>query len=180
MPHFLSSYPARVYFFTSPYPFFSFSTFPLIFPSTFPSVIFTLTSLPFFSSFVCSPPPPSLLLSPPLHHFLILCFTLFSPALLSFSFFHPPPPPLAPLCDVTWSQWIECHFSAVIKVQFTAVHSGVWWQEEREREREFSSFSSPSSFFLPSLSPFLIFSSIFLCLCFCSFIGIFPSLFFLL
>lgn len=32
----------------------------------------------------------------------------------------PPSPPS--LSDVIWSQWIKCHFSAVIKVQFTAAH----------------------------------------------------------
>lgn len=56
--------------------------------------------------------------SPLLHHFLPSALVLFIS--------------LSRLSDVTRSQWIECHFSAVIKVRFTAVHSGVWWQDERE------------------------------------------------
>lgn len=61
---------------------------------------------------------------------------------------------LSPLSDVTWSQGIKCHFSAVTKVQFTAVRPGVWWQDE----------SSPSLISsLPLLLPFFpcIFSFLF-------------------
>lgn len=89
---------------------------------------------------------PSSVPSPSLLFILFLAYTsyiiLSSSALPFFS------SPLL-LTDVTWSQRIRCHFSAVIKVQLTAVHSGVWWQDERETESSPSSVISSSPLFLP-------------------------------
>lgn len=93
------------------------------------------------SFFVCSPPLIPLFVTSPTS-FSLPFVSLFLPSAvvlffsLSLSLL---------LSDVTWSQWIECHFSAVIKVQLTAVHSGVWWQDEREGERESSTPSLPPS-----------------------------------
>lgn len=54
----------------------------------------------------------------------------------------PPPPPS--LSDVIWSQWIKCHFSAVIKVQFTVAHL-------RPSSLLYSQSFFSFSFFLPLL-----------------------------
>lgn len=122
----LSSYLCVTAHFLSPFPF-SFSSLssrhPLLlhlllcFPSHFPFGISTLTAVPSVCRF-----------SSLIRHFVtsLASFPSFvSLPLLPFfsssssSSVLPPPPSLS---DVIWSQWIKCHFSAIIKVQFTAAH----------------------------------------------------------
>lgn len=114
--HFLSPFPFSFSSLSSRHPFLLHLL--LCFPSHFPFGISTLTAVP--SVCRCSSLS-SVILSPLLHHsrplFHSLCCHSFPPLPPPLSLPHPPS-----LSDVIWSQWIKCHFSAVIKVQFTAAH----------------------------------------------------------